>query len=84
MRASALAATMPISGPRPADQRQKCRFYVEHGVDVVLLIDPRSRTAELFATAGDVIVLGEHDTFGSPRMPGLAIPLEEVFKSLDA
>jgi Uma2 family endonuclease len=66
-----------------ASQRRKCRWYREAGVPIAWLIDPISRTAEVF----------EGELFGEPLppggvlrsdlLPGLEIPVDDLWKLLD-
>ncbi|MBI5948622.1 MAG: Uma2 family endonuclease [Chloroflexi bacterium] len=65
-----------------AEQREKCAYYRSHG-DVAWLIDPASRTVEVFEGPGapTVAVLGQ--PLRSPHLPGLEVPVDQVFAVLD-
>lgn len=64
-------------------QRDKCRFYRAHGVDVAWLIDPESRTVEVFDGAHDGRMLPRDGALESPHLPGFNLPLAELFSVLD-
>ena len=65
------------------DQREKCRYYRANGVDAAWLVDPESRTIEVFDADRDGVALREDDTLESPALPGFALPLKELFAVLD-
>ena len=65
-----------------ASQRAKCRRYRESGVRVAWLVDPRTRTVEVFEGALDGQVLGVGVTLTTPALPGFALPLAELFSVL--
>jgi Uma2 family endonuclease len=64
-------------------QREKCRFYQAHGVDVSWLLDPDSRTVEVFEGGrdGDAMTAG---LLTSPHLPGFALDVAELFGVLDS
>ncbi|MGH2633517.1 MAG: Uma2 family endonuclease, partial [Tepidiformaceae bacterium] len=64
-------------------QRTKGRFYRAHGVDVAWLIDPESRTVELFDEAHDGQTLPSDSALESSYLPGFSLPLAELFAVLD-
>ena len=64
-------------------QRAKCRRYRESGVPVVWLVDPRTRTVEVFEGDQDGVVLRVGDTLATPHLPGFVLPLAELFSVLD-
>ena len=64
-------------------QRAKCRFYRAHGVDVAWLIDPESRTVEVFEGDRDGHALPPGSSLESPMLPGFSLPLAELFGVLD-
>ena len=64
-------------------QRQKCRMYREHGVLVAWLVDPGTRTVEVFEGDRDGVVFRVGDTLITPEMPGFSLPLTELFAVLD-
>ena len=66
-----------------ASQRAKCRLYRQSGVPVVWLVDPRTRTVEIFEDDRDGTVLRIGDTLTTPHLPGFSLPLAELFAVLD-
>jgi Uma2 family endonuclease len=63
-----------------ASQRAKCRWFRAHGVDVCWLIDPASRTVEVFEGNRDGV--RADGVLESAFLPGLRIPLDELFSGL--
>ena len=63
-----------------AELRRKCEFLRSTGVEACWLIDPFSRTAELYegARAGAAI-----ETLAAECLPGFALPLGELFAVID-
>ena len=64
-------------------QRAKCRMWREHGIPVVWLFDPRTRTAEVFDADHDGAVFGAPHVLTTAHLPGFALPLAELFAVLD-
>ena len=65
------------------EQRAKCRFYRDHGVDVAWLIDPEARAVEVFEDANDGELLSANAALESSYLPGFSLPLAELFAVLD-
>ncbi|MEX0783998.1 MAG: Uma2 family endonuclease [Dehalococcoidia bacterium] len=65
------------------DLREKCRYYRSHGVDVAWLIDPYSRTAEAFEGELDGAAVPEGGALVSPALPGLRIPITDLWAAID-
>ena len=65
-----------------ASQREKCRFYRERGVDVCWLIDPLSRSVEVFEDSLDGEPVGHGGALESSRLPGFSLPLAQLFGAL--
>jgi Uma2 family endonuclease len=63
--------------------RKKCRFFRENGVTTCWLIDPKSRTAEIFEGERDAENIGVDGVLESACMPGFSLPLPELFAVLD-
>lgn len=61
--------------------REKCQEFLAHGVEVCWLVDPETRTVEVFE--GEVSGIQRDGTLESGHLPGLSIPLKELFASLD-
>ncbi len=64
------------------EQREKCRFYVEHGVEAAWLVDPDSRTVEVFE-GGQERTLTMGDALTSVAMRGFELSIAELFRALD-
>ena len=70
----------------PSDResdRAKCRLMRANGVDVCWLIDPDRRTVELFDDGRDGENLSGDTIVTSPRLPGFALDLRDIFSVLD-
>jgi Uma2 family endonuclease len=77
-----LAIEIRSPGESMADQRAKCRYFREHGVDAVWLIDIVNHTAERFEDGVD----GEVATGGALTatvVPALRIDLADLWRAID-
>lgn len=79
-----LAVEIRSEGQSLNELREKCRYYRAHGVDAAWLIDPDTRTAELFEGARDGVTLPLDGTLESAFLPGFRLPLPDLFAALDA
>jgi Uma2 family endonuclease len=66
-----------------ASQRRKCEGWIEAGCREAWLVEPRSRTVEVFGADGGRIVLHDTDTLVSTGVPGLEVDLAALFATLD-
>jgi len=66
-----------------ASQRRKCRMFREHGVPVCWLVDPVSRTVEVFEEGRDGERLPSDGVLETALLPGFWLRLEELFGALD-
>ena len=66
-----------------ASQRRKCRMYREAGVPVCWLVDPISRTAEVFEAELDGEPLPADGVLRSDVLPGFEISLADLWKAID-
>jgi Uma2 family endonuclease len=85
-----VAADLSIEILSPSDdldqQQDKCRWYLQEGASVVLLVDPEARTIHLFTNsareprtyAGDTSLAGLDEL-----LPGLRLTPDRVFEILD-
>ena len=78
-----LAAEVRSPSQTMGELREKCRFFRRNGVDVCWLIDPESRTAEIFEGERDAEAVPAGGTLGSGYLPGFELRLEQLFAILD-
>ena len=56
-------------------------MWLRHGVVLVWVVHPESRTIEVHQDGVPVVTLTENDTLdGSPVLPGFTLPVREVFE----
>ena len=65
------------------DQRAKCRWYVSLGAACALLVDPLTRTVEVFEQAGSRSASGSESLLPPTIAPGLALSPNAIFAVLD-
>jgi Uma2 family endonuclease len=70
-------------GQSMRELRAKCHFYRQSGVEAAWLIDPASRTVEVFERDLDGARLDETSVLTSPLLPGFELPLKQLFAALD-
>lgn len=62
--------------------REKCTFMLDGGVDVCWLVDPQSRSVEIFE--GEAArTLGDDSVLQSAALPGFSLPIAELFAVID-
>ena len=68
----------------PAEMRQKLAEYFQSGTRLAWIIDPGPRTVAVYHSADGVTrVVDEHSTLdGEPVLPGLTIPVAELFRNV--
>ncbi|NEO14319.1 MULTISPECIES: Uma2 family endonuclease [unclassified Moorena] len=60
--------------------RQKIQQFLELGTKVGVLVDPRTRTMEVYRLNQDKVVLGDGDVLQVPELlPGWELPIVEVW-----
>lgn len=78
-----LAPDLAVEVVSPSDTdtevREKVDEYLTHGVREVWLVDPRRRRAEVFRRGAAPAVLGPEGALATDLLPGLSIPLAELF-----
>jgi Uma2 family endonuclease len=80
-----LAVEVLSKTTRKTDETRKLRLYEKFGVQEYWVVDPKDESARVFRREGDRLVLARAlsaaaaDAFETPLLPGLAIPLAEVF-----
>ena len=64
----------------PMDVQQKIRDYLEAGTRLVWFFAPRPKTVTVYRADGSARLLREHEVLtGEDVLPGLTIPLAEIF-----
>jgi Uma2 family endonuclease len=63
------------------EQRAKCQWYVEHGAQLAMLVDPGQRSVTLFGPLGHLEVVSGGSTL--VLVPGLELALDDIFNVLD-
>ena len=59
----------------------KAHMWLRHGVVIVWVADPDTRTVDVYRQEGTIVTLTEDDTLdGSPVLPGFTLPVREVFE----
>ncbi len=65
----------------PVEVQQKVRDYLEGGVRLVWVVTPRAKTVTVYRADGSARLLREQEHLeGEDVLPGLTIPLAEVFR----
>lgn len=65
----------------PVDIQQKVRDYLDGGARLVWIIAPQVKTVTVYRADGSARLLREHESLeGEDVLPGLAIPLAELFR----
>ena len=58
----------------------KAHMWLGHGVRLVWVADPDTRTVDVYRQDGPIITMTEDDTLdGDPVLPGFTLPVQEVF-----
>ena len=68
-------------GDRRGNVEKKIQVWLQHGVRVVLDLDPRRRTLGVLRPESEAIILTETDELTLPELPGLLMRLDRVFPS---
>jgi Uma2 family endonuclease len=75
-----LAIEVLSEGNTPGEMRRKLKEYFLSGVRLVWFVDPRRFTVEVFTAPDRSVVLTEEQTLdGGDVLPGLALPVRQVF-----
>ncbi len=78
-----LAVEVRSPGQTMAELRRKCRSFRANGVDVCWLVDPVSRTVEVFEGELDGAPLSADAALQTAVMPGFSLSLTDLFAVLD-
>ena len=68
----------------PSDSRRevsdKARMWVRYGVDLVWVVQPDTRTVDVYEPGRAVVTLNEHDTLdGLAALPGFTCAISDIF-----
>ena len=77
-----LAIEVRSLGESMASQREKCRWFRDHGVSACWLVDPVSRTIEVFEDGREAEIV--RDQLASRYVPGFSMSIEDFFHMLPA
>lgn len=79
-----LAAEVLSPSNTPTEMKRKREEYLANGVRLVWIVDPKTRTVEVYAPRRKPVVLTEADTLdGGKVLPGFTLSLAELFAQLD-
>jgi len=78
-----LAVEVLSEGNTPEEMKRKLKDYFLSGVRLVWYVDPDAHTVAVYTAPDQVRVLAEEETLdGGEVLPGLTIPLQQVFALL--
>jgi Uma2 family endonuclease len=76
-----LAVEVLSESNTPKEMERKLREYFDAGTQLVWVFDPRARTVTVYTAPDQFTVLDESQTLdGGAVLPGLVIPLRELFE----
>jgi Uma2 family endonuclease len=80
-----IAVEIASPGQTPEALAERCRWYVEHGVRVALLVLPRTRSARVFRAGTELGPLRGADRIDlGDVLPGFELAVDELFGALRA
>ena len=63
------------------EMNDRAHMWLRHGVGMVVLTYPDTRTVDVYRQDGPTITLTENDTLdGAPTLPGFTLPVRDVFE----
>lgn len=75
-----LAVEILSEGNTASEMKRKCQDYFEAGSRLVWLVDPRTRTVQVFTASEQSLVLHEDQNVdGGPVLPGFTLSIRESF-----
>jgi Uma2 family endonuclease len=78
-----IAVEILSPGQGRATYEQRCRWYVEHGVQIALLVNPRNETVQIFRRGQQPSLLRGDDSVSlDPVLPGLRLAVRDLFSAL--
>jgi Uma2 family endonuclease len=80
-----LAVEVLSESNTPGEMARKRREYFAAGVQLVWLVDPRTRTVEVFTSPEQSVLLhADHTLGGGTVLPGFTLSVRELFAELDS
>jgi Uma2 family endonuclease len=80
-----IAVEIASPGQTLKDLADRCRWYVEHGVHVALLVIPRNRSIRVFRTGTELGPFRGSDRINlGDVLPGFELAVDDLFHSLRA
>jgi Uma2 family endonuclease len=78
-----VAVEVRSKGQSMESQRHKCRLYRDAGVPIAWLVDPLTRTVEIFEGELDAEPLPRDGVLHSDLLPGFELPVSELWRLVD-
>jgi Uma2 family endonuclease len=76
-----LAVDVVSPGNTPKDIGLKVLDYLDAGTSEIWVVQPRSRTVVVHRANGDARIVRTNESLSSELLPGLELPLSEIFRS---
>ena len=78
-----IAVEISSPGQSLGELSDRCRWYVEHGVQITLLVNPRDESITSFRAGAPAVVLRGADRIDlDPVLPNFEFTVQELFDSL--
>ena len=78
-----IAVEIISPGQTVRELRDRCRWYVDHGVAIALFVNTRDRSVTRFRSGGyEVTLVGTDRIDLAPMLPGFQLAVQELFDSL--
>lgn len=78
-----IAVEILSPGQGRAAYEQRCRWYVEHDVQIALLVSPRNESVQVFRRGQEPSLLRGDDPISlAPVLPGLRLAVRDLFSAL--
>lgn len=79
-----LAVEVLSPSNRASEMRRKLAIYFAHGVELVWIIDPPTRSAKVYTSPDTMTALAPTDGLdGGAVLPGFSLPLATLFEEFD-
>ncbi len=79
-----LAVEVLSAGHTPAEIERNRRELFDSGTRLIWVVDPATRTVDVFTSPDDKTTLTEHDTLtGGDLLPGFELPIHEWFRQAE-